>query len=445
MQWQPAPRAVRPTAAATAEAARPAAIIHDSAVQLAAVEQPALSGESPEDAGRSVVVRRENAQGVTVQGDYDPFDEDDGLSVAQMPAVEPAAQPELGDPFSDPFEADDAAQQQPAEPEQSAPAAEEATEAESSETPAADEPAETQEDSAPAESPVDEPVEEEPATEAPLEEPATSEPLPKPKNNAASPNTLRDEVEQGAADEVVRGPAPVEPPANDLREVERGTMDDELPVADSAPAEESDAADDSAVPEFDYENLESHLQATPDESSSLPPLTPEQQEARRKELEQESIENEKDCDRILEIVKQRNIESISLDIGLKGTPGEDFPFACNLGNERFAPRSWSEITYLWKAAGMCHKPLYFEQTQLERYGHDCGPVLQPIVSGAHFFATLPILPYSMGIESPGECIYTLGYYRPGSCAPYMIPAMPFTWRAAFYEGAVWTGGVFLFP
>jgi hypothetical protein len=95
--------------------------------------------------------------------------------------------------------------------------------------------------------------------------------------------------------------------------------------------------------------------------------------------------------------------------------------------------------YLWKASGMCHKPLYFEQVQLERYGHDWGPVLQPIMSGAHFFGTIPILPYKMGLQTPQECVYTLGYYRPGSCAPYMITQPGFTWRAAAFEAAAVTG------
>ena len=43
---------------------------------------------------------------------------------------------------------------------------------------------------------------------------------------------------------------------------------------------------------------------------------------------------------------------------------------------------------------------------------------QPVVSGVHFFGTLPILPYKMGVEQPWECMYALGYYEPGSCAPF---------------------------
>ena len=103
------------------------------------------------------------------------------------------------------------------------------------------------------------------------------------------------------------------------------------------------------------------------------------------------------------------------------------------------------MTYTWTASGLCHKPLYFEDVQLERYGHMWGPWVQPFMSGAHFFLTVPILPYKMGLEPPNECIYTLGYYRPGDCAPYMIEPFPWSLRGAMYEAGAWVGGVFVIP
>jgi hypothetical protein len=106
---------------------------------------------------------------------------------------------------------------------------------------------------------------------------------------------------------------------------------------------------------------------------------------------------------------------------------------------------WAPITFTWKASGLCHKPLYFEDVQLERYGHSCGPFLQPIASGAHFFLTVPLLPYKMGLEPPDECMYSLGYYRPGSCAPYMLDPIPLSVRAGLAEAGVVTGLVFLIP
>jgi hypothetical protein len=51
----------------------------------------------------------------------------------------------------------------------------------------------------------------------------------------------------------------------------------------------------------------------------------------------------------------------------------------------------------------------------------------------------------MGLETPNECIYALGHYRPGSCAPYYIEALPFTWRAAAFQTGVITGIHFAFP
>jgi hypothetical protein len=51
----------------------------------------------------------------------------------------------------------------------------------------------------------------------------------------------------------------------------------------------------------------------------------------------------------------------------------------------------------------------------------------------------------MGIELPNECMYTLGHYRPGSCAPYYLDPIPLSARAALFEGAVIAGGVAIIP
>jgi len=125
--------------------------------------------------------------------------------------------------------------------------------------------------------------------------------------------------------------------------------------------------------------------------------------------------------------------------------GAQFPTECPLSTGPFEHRVWAMTTYTWKASGLCHKPLYFEQVSLERYGHSFAPLLEPVVSGAHFFATVPLLPYKMGINPPWECIYPLGYYRPGSCAPHMIYPFPLSLRGALVEGGVATGLVFLIP
>lgn len=123
----------------------------------------------------------------------------------------------------------------------------------------------------------------------------------------------------------------------------------------------------------------------------------------------------------------------------------NLPSVCGTGYESYAGRQFIPSAVEWKASGLCHKPLYFEDVQLERYGHEVGPVLQPLISSAHFFGNMLILPYKMGIHPPGECQYPLGYYRPGDCAPYMIQPFPFSLRGAAAQAGFVTGSAALIP
>src|SRR5439155_6166647 len=76
------------------------------------------------------------------------------------------------------------------------------------------------------------------------------------------------------------------------------------------------------------------------------------------------------------------------------------PAECPLGGLRTNQRNWLVSTFHYNASGLCHKPLYFEEVQLERYGHTAGPFRQPIFSGAHFIISLAALPYQMAINPP---------------------------------------------
>jgi hypothetical protein len=146
-----------------------------------------------------------------------------------------------------------------------------------------------------------------------------------------------------------------------------------------------------------------------------------------------------DC---LSVKDLKPITKIVTDITVQGEVPKDCPWG---NEEKFAGRSWQSLTYTWTASALCHKPLYFEDVKLERYGHMWGPWLQPIISHARFFAIVPILPYEMGLEPPHECMYALGYYRPGSCAPYYLDPIPLSVRAALFEAGAWVGGVAIIP
>jgi hypothetical protein len=106
---------------------------------------------------------------------------------------------------------------------------------------------------------------------------------------------------------------------------------------------------------------------------------------------------------------------------------------------------WADVNFEWSATMLCHRPLYFEQVNVERYGYTVSPLLQPAISGAHFFLTIPTMPYKLVAQPPRECVYTLGYYRAGSRVPRRWHHVNWDPTAATVEGLVVTGLVFLIP
>jgi hypothetical protein len=180
--------------------------------------------------------------------------------------------------------------------------------------------------------------------------------------------------------------------------------------------------------------------ATPEAAGPPTPATPDAT------FETEKGKAKGSCEKSLENLRAYTVDKVNLNISVTGTEGKDYPFECVIDDgQQFKDRCWEPTTYLWKASALCHKPLYFEEEQLERYGHSFSPSFQPFVSGAHFFCTLPVLPYCMGVEPPCECIYALGHYRPGSCAPYMCNPVPLSLRGALIQAGAVTGAAAILP
>jgi len=110
----------------------------------------------------------------------------------------------------------------------------------------------------------------------------------------------------------------------------------------------------------------------------------------------------------------------------------------------FIPRNFAHIHYCWEPTNMYHNPIYFEDVPLERYGHTRHYLIQPVFSGAKFAVQLLGLPYQMTIYPICSRQYTLGYYRPGECAPFKYYQIPLNACAALVEAGFVTGGYFLF-
>ncbi len=107
--------------------------------------------------------------------------------------------------------------------------------------------------------------------------------------------------------------------------------------------------------------------------------------------------------------------------------------------------AWALSAYLWHAPNTFSNPLYFEDVMLERHGQERFPCLQPMISGARFFATVPMLPYLATVQHPCECTYTLGYYRSGTCAPALCQRPPYQRNAAIVEAAAISGAILALP
>lgn len=97
------------------------------------------------------------------------------------------------------------------------------------------------------------------------------------------------------------------------------------------------------------------------------------------------------------------------------------------------------------ASEFCYRPLYFEQANLERYGTSHG-ALQPIISGARFFATVPTIPYQIAVYKPCVCRYWLHDYQAGRKAPCWERELPpFSAEGAGLEGLAIYGLILLVP
>lgn len=125
--------------------------------------------------------------------------------------------------------------------------------------------------------------------------------------------------------------------------------------------------------------------------------------------------------------RSRSISGIvpSLDYAYKDIDTDDLPEDKAIFTEGvYQPRQMPARQVHWLASNLHHNPLYFEDPALERYGHTHNDYVQPFVSAGRFVTQTVGIPYQMAIDPPWTARSTLGWYRPGECAPrlkYRIP------------------------
>ena len=101
-------------------------------------------------------------------------------------------------------------------------------------------------------------------------------------------------------------------------------------------------------------------------------------------------------------------ETWKRDSGLSGIESRPDPRYLNY---------WPTLYSSWESPAFCYKPLYFEQSNIERYGIGYGCPTNALVSGSKFFVDAALLPIHVVKQPPKSCECTLGHRRPGSCAP----------------------------
>jgi hypothetical protein len=240
-----------------------------------------------------------------------------------------------------------------------------------------------------------------------------------------------DPVDTSAGDATTRTSQPTVP---DTAGADAGQPAADQPLSiDQVPSGDEPSRLDRPSDPFPEERVPDPLDQTlPENQPAMPGMAPP--------LDMSCDDYKRQCDEAIRKLRDRDITKIIFGMVIEGeggqppVEGKDYPCECVLGlRSTFTGRNWEPTTFTWKATGTCFKPLYFQDVALERYGHSWNPVVQPFASAAHFFISVPLLPYKMGLNPPGECEYTLGYYRPGSCAPYMIEPIPLSLRAGAFQ------------
>ena len=127
------------------------------------------------------------------------------------------------------------------------------------------------------------------------------------------------------------------------------------------------------------------------------------------------------------------VQVVDLSVGDLGTGVVPESAAEKRGHQSTYGRLAAYKGVHWHPSSICHFPLRYEETMLERHGHVRFGCWQPLVSGVRFFATIPLLPYLNTLRPAHQPVYALGNYRPGSCAPLLRDSLPYDKHAAVVE------------
>lgn len=280
-------------------------------------------------------------------------------------------------------------------------------------------------------------TEEPPAEEFVTEESTTEEPTSEEEETATEPTPLAEGADPSAKEPMpitgfeeepawILGTRPIPTDADDDEANQEGTAqvaaqsDEELEAA----PELQDSEEDEAKEEKDDKPLSSPVDTDPDA-----PKHPRKGNRRPRAINEISPAYDKTID---EDIRKFAKEQAEL-------------YGVSLHHGPFPTRHFPDVVFQWEPTNFYYYPLYFEDPQLERYGHTYGDCLQPVASLARFGAQLVMLPYQMTLDPICTPKYALGWYRPGEVAPKLHYQVPLNAQAAAVEAGVITGLFFAIP
>ncbi len=131
----------------------------------------------------------------------------------------------------------------------------------------------------------------------------------------------------------------------------------------------------------------------------------------------------------------------------RATPGVGrliFPDEPVLSNTPYYGRAWPQMKMIVPSHYVCHKRLYFEEVNSERYGWELG-IFQPIVSTGFFLKDFFLFPYHAGTEMCRRFDSSAGKCLPGDPVPYLLYPPELSATGTLAEGAVIATLLAVFP
>lgn len=137
-------------------------------------------------------------------------------------------------------------------------------------------------------------------------------------------------------------------------------------------------------------------------------------------------------------------DRIAQEVKKQGGARAMFPETPILSKEPWRPRAFPPMVEFVEPAYVCHRRLYFEQPNFERYGYDFG-VLQPAMNLGVFYYDVFMFPYHAfsDLHNCTEC--NVGKCLPGDPAPMLYTPERFSVTGTIGQAAAIVGGLYLFP